>query len=361
MKILFLPNNIASIASITAAALNKIPDTEAKCLIQSVNKYTSEDDSVIFLPANASKRNPLKWLKHKLFYDASIKKLIRWADILHYTWGHAFGDARDLEWAKKFNKPIFIEWLGSDIRIPEYLFNINPYYKHAFFNGYEYRNFEEGDYKQKVQNAFSKAGATPLVCPEMSLFLDKKLFSKYVSIFQRINVQEFEPVYPSIQNKKPLIVHSPTVKIGKGSNIIIAVIEELKNKFDFEFKLLSNMKREEVLSVMKEADIFIDQIICGSYGMASCEAMAFGKPVICYIMPEVFEAGLPSECPIINTNPDNLKTRLTEFILDAGLRNEAGRKSRAFVEKYHDADKIALELIALYKQSINIKQNFLTQ
>jgi glycosyltransferase involved in cell wall biosynthesis len=112
------------------------------------------------------------------------------------------------------------------------------------------------------------------------------------------------------------------------------------------------MSRSEVLELLQQADIFVDQIIGGSYGMATMEAMSFGKPVMCYIMPEVFEAGLSTDCPIINTNPDNLKEKLIELIDNAPMRHEIGKKSRAFVEEFHDADKGAKQLSQIYKNAL---------
>jgi glycosyltransferase involved in cell wall biosynthesis len=85
------------------------------------------------------------------------------------------------------------------------------------------------------------------------------------------------------------------------------------------------------------------------------EAMAMGKPVMCYIMKEVFEAGLPVECPVINTNPDNLKEQLIKLISNAQLRHDIGKQSRAFAEDYFDIEKIANYLADVYKSAHQLK------
>ena len=91
----------------------------------------------------------------------------------------------------------------------------------------------------------------------------------------------------------------------------------------------------------------------GSYGLATCEAMAMGKPVLCYLMPPVVER-LPADCAIVNTNIDNLESTIEVYLLDESKRAAVGKLSRAFVEKYHDADKIAIDLLALYKKELNL-------
>lgn len=356
MNILFLPNNIASVPSITATALNKLNDIDAKNIIDSTHKYQSDNGNSILLPERFySRLLPYKKFKARRKYNKELRKWIKWADVLHYVFSPAYNDGKDLKWAKIENKVIIVEWVGSDIRNPEILLKINPYYKKVFDNGYEYKELEGTDNKNTVQKLFAKAGAVVCTSPEISLFLNKKLFPRYHILNQRLNLSEFNPNYPSVINHKPVIVHSPSSIIAKGTNIILPVIEELKKDYDFEFVLLHDMAREKVLEIMQNADIFLDQIIVGGYGMACTEAMAFGKPVMCYIMQEVFDAGLPKDFPVVNTNPDNLKEQLIKLITNPQLRHDLGKQSRVYAEKYFDADKIALQLIDIYKGALEKK------
>ena len=105
---------------------------------------------------------------------------------------------------------------------------------------------------------------------------------------------------------------------------------------------------------MKGCDIFIDQIILGSYASAAIEAMAYGKPVVAYIMPAVFTKGTPISCPIVNANPATLKDEMTRLIEDPVLRNKLGIAGRKYVEQMHDADKLATDLIKIYQSAKQI-------
>jgi glycosyltransferase involved in cell wall biosynthesis len=355
MNVLFLPQNIASMPALTATCLSRKKNVSAMSLTLSLNKYQQKTSNVIVV--SISKRKPIKWLWYKLNLKRTVKKWIKWADIVHYTYTPIFSDARDVKYAFDEGKTIYVEWVGSDIRNPDYLKTINPYYRDAFENGYEYANAESKRQSMKNQGLFAKYGAIPLLCPEMSLFADRSLFSNIQLLYQRVNINDFSPSYPSLNNNKPLIIHSPTAKVAKGSNIIIPIIEELKKQFDFDFMLLHDISREKVLEIMQKADIFLDQIIGGSYGMAAMEAMSFGKPVMCYIMPQVFEAGLSAECPIVNTNPDNLKEQLIKLITNSQLRNEIGIKSREFAEKFHDVEKVSSQLLTIYKTELDKRGN----
>ena len=350
MNILILPQNMASMPSLTAEALNKIDGVTAKCITISLNKYQSLGPNTIYLQVSDSKRAPFTWVWNKIIFKKSkLFKLLKWADVLHYHWDSAFTDERDLKSAAKLGKPIFIEWVGSEIRIPEICKKVNPYYRKAFEDGYEYKSFESKKTSIKNQRKFQKVNAIPLIIPEMNLYVQKRMFPVFYPSQLRINLKEYKTSFPDVTNNKLLIIHQPSAKIAKGSNFIIPILEELGKEYDFDFLLLHDMNRDEVLSIIQKADVFIDQIILGSYGMAAMEAMAFGKPVMCYIMPEVFEAGLPEECPIVNTNPDNLKEQLIKLITNPQLRHDIGIKSRAFAEKFHDVEKISGQLLAIYK------------
>ena len=240
--------------------------------------------------------------------------------------------------------------MGSDIRDPDILKPINKYYDKVFDHGYEYAKQEKSSYKTIVQEKFASVGALPIVNPEMGLFLKKNVFPKSHQVYLRINIENFSPIYPNKESKNKItIVHSPSVLIAKGSSIILPLIERLQKIYDFTFIMLHQKPRSEVLEIIQKADIFIDQIIGGSYGMAAMESMAYGKPTLCYIMPEVFKNGLSSECPIVNVNPETIEQKLIELILNPQMRYDIGLASRAYVEKYHDAKVIAQQLLEIYK------------
>ena len=350
MKVLFLPVNIASMQPITCKEMNNISGVDARCIIDQNTLMVSSNENVLIIP-RSSRKNILFSILNTFIYFFKIKKWIKWADVLHYVYTPGDKFNRDLAYAHKLGKKIFVEFVGSDIRIPELLSEINPYYKHAYYNEeYEYKHVEKNNNNLKLQKVFSNFKATPIVNPEMQLFLNQGLFPKFHQVYFRINVHDFIPLYPKVNNQKPIIIHSPSALIAKGSNIILQIVDRLKFSHDFEFILIHKKPRKEVLELLKNADIFIDQIILGTYAMAAMEAMSYGKPTLCYIMPQVYQNGLPKECPVVNVNPDTLEEKLIELIENPKLRHNIGLKSREFVEKYHNAGQLAFELQKIYSQ-----------
>jgi hypothetical protein len=362
MKILFAPQNMASIPAITAAAMNRIEGVKAFYLSDYRHQYVAENKFRIGIgnpfEYTPFKKNPVKNIAYRAFYNLIFRpyrflklcRWIMWADVIHWTWDSIYPSGIDLWLVKFFKKKRFIEWIGSDIRVPEVTMKESPWYKEAYHNGYEYRNVENKEKSYRIQEKFAKYGFVPILVPEMQLFLKPGLFSIVYTTQYRAFEKEKQvvPYYPKLTNEKILIVHSPSAKMAKGSNYIIPIIEELKKQYPIEFILLHNVSRQQVLDTMKNCDIFIDQIVLGSFASAAIEALSYGKPVVAYIMPSVFEKGTPLDCPVVNANPDTLKEVLINLIENPGLRNKIGIESRKYVEYFHDTDKLVADLINIY-------------
>lgn len=298
-------------------------------------------------------KNPLKLVIEVFKAEYYLCKGIAWADFIIWQW-----DTRIYLphfWFLKFsNKPKLIEWLGSDIRIPEVVMSFNPYYKREVENGTYSYNFESKSRSNRIQRKFKYINAIPFLCPEMTLFLNKDIFPKYYTTFQRINLSNYIPKYPSPLMKKVTIVHTPSATGAKGTKYVRLVISKLKLDFDIEYIEVHNKSHKEAIDAISKADLYLDQFIAGSYGMATCEALALGKPVLCYLMQPVVEI-LPEDLPILNTNIDTLETNIKYFLLNPEKRNEVGIMSRKYAEKYHDSKVLTYGLFKLIQNLILLR------
>jgi hypothetical protein len=353
MRILHLPVNIASTLSHTVRGLRQ-SNAEIKVLgiVYGDNAYHSARD--ISVVHSASRRKIYPWLWKKMVFAYQVQNLIRGADVLHWYFGSPVLPAGlDLRYVNFLGKPGVVEWLGSEIRVPEVEFADNPYYRAAFSKGYEY-SFENLRSSHKIQQRFASAGFASVVSAGMFQYLKVPLWKKIYTVPQRIVLSDYEPCYPDSNSSVPVIVHSPTAPIAKGTPAILAVVEKLSQKYEFEFQLVSNVTRAQALEIMQKADIFVDQVVIGHYGMAAIEAMAYGKPVVCYIKPSLV-AQFPPDCPIVNASEDTLESVLEELIRSAQRRHATGLRSRRYVEKHHDAVKIGSQLLDIYRELMDEK------
>ena len=149
---------------------------------------------------------------------------------------------------------------------------------------------------------------------------------------------------PAEDSERPKIVHAPSDPKVKGTAEILAALEQLSDRHDFELVLIQNLTHEEAMAEYLSADLAIDQILAGWYGGLAVELMALGKPVACYVREEDFQFVPPElvdDLPILRIRPESLEQDLDDLFQRRTEWIAWGQASRAFVEKWHDPRKIA--------------------
>ena len=143
------------------------------------------------------------------------------------------------------------------------------------------------------------------------------------------------------------ILHAPSRRRLKGTEHVLSAIKKLKNEgYNIELILVENTPHKEALEYYKRADIVVDQLLIGWYGMLAQECMALGKPV-CVYLREDLQGYMPSQ-PMLNTTVDNLLKNLRMLIEDPHLREDLGKRGRRYVQEVHSSDRIARKLMDLY-------------
>jgi hypothetical protein len=156
------------------------------------------------------------------------------------------------------------------------------------------------------------------------------------------------PALPIEQRVRPVIVHAPTRRSTKGSELLLAALDDLAAEgVEFDLRLLEGVPHSEVRAAIQEADILLDNVIAGSYGIVSLEAMASGRLAVAN-MSEALRAEHP-DAPVVHVDLETLRDRLRALIGDVDERRRLAALGRAFVARVHDADRIAARLDEAYR------------
>jgi hypothetical protein len=163
-----------------------------------------------------------------------------------------------------------------------------------------------------------------------------------------IDLSGIEPVPPRAEG--PLrVAHGALARRRKGTEQIVAACEELGVELD----VIENVRHDQVGPRLAQADIVVDQLNSGWYGLFAIEAMAYGKPAVGYIHDEAAArtaAAFGFEVPIVRTTKETLAADLRPLLESAVERRVRGAAGRAYVERVHDADKMADRLIDIYSR-----------
>lgn len=147
----------------------------------------------------------------------------------------------------------------------------------------------------------------------------------------------------------PLVVHAPSQAAIKGSDIVDAVLGRLAAEGLVRYERLEQVTHDVVSDAYRRADIMVDSLRMGGYGVAACEALAAGRVVVSNVLPEYRAAiardhGL--EVPIVQAEPGTLEAVLRGVLHDPTAARATAERGPAFVRALHDGRLSAARILA---------------
>ncbi|MGI8421773.1 MAG: glycosyltransferase [Gaiellaceae bacterium] len=161
-----------------------------------------------------------------------------------------------------------------------------------------------------------------------------------------LDLSPYIPAPPS-DRARPLVVHAPSHRGKKGTEDVIAICAGLP----VDLEIVEGLHHDEARERYRAADIVIDQLNAGWYGLFAIEAMALGKPVVTFLHEEAVrrtEKSFGVRVPIVSATRETLAARLRPLIDSPEERRRIGAAGRAYVEQVHDIELIADRLLDVY-------------
>jgi glycosyltransferase involved in cell wall biosynthesis len=161
-----------------------------------------------------------------------------------------------------------------------------------------------------------------------------------------IDVGKIVPAPPT-DRARPVILHAPSSRRRKGTEHVIAAVEGL----DADLEIVEGLHHDEAFERFRNADIVVDQLNAGWYGLFAIECMALGKPVVTFLHEEAVartEAAFGTNVPIVSATADTLREQLRPLVDDVAERRRVGAASRAYAELVHDQERITDRLLDVY-------------
>jgi glycosyltransferase involved in cell wall biosynthesis len=154
---------------------------------------------------------------------------------------------------------------------------------------------------------------------------------------------------PPTDRGRPLVVHAPSNRQRKGTDHVIAACEQLP----VDLEIVEGLHHDEARRRYERADIIVDQLNAGWYGVFAIEAMALGKPVVTFLHEEAVrrtEEAFGVRVPLVPATKETLADALRPLVSSPEERRRIGAESRAFAERVHDMDRIADRLLDIYSR-----------
>ncbi|MBD0347606.1 MAG: glycosyltransferase [Thermoleophilia bacterium] len=161
-----------------------------------------------------------------------------------------------------------------------------------------------------------------------------------------VDLGRYEPAPPS-ERARLTVVHAPSSRRRKGTEHVVAACAAL----DVDLDVVEGLPHEEARRRYEAADIVVDQLNAGWYGVFAVEAMALGKPVVTFLHDEAVrqtEDAFGLRVPLVRATKETLAETLRPLVESPAERRRIGAESRAYVERVHDLDRVADRLLDLY-------------
>ena len=150
------------------------------------------------------------------------------------------------------------------------------------------------------------------------------------------------------------VAHAPSKRAVKGTDAVLAAVESLQARgAPIELDLIEGVPNREARLRYAAADVVVDQLRIGWYGMLAIESMALAKPVVVHLDEEAAaetEEAFGIELPLIRATESTLEDVLAGLVDVRASLPELGRRSREYVERVHAHTVVARQILEIYER-----------
>jgi hypothetical protein len=253
---------------------------------------------------------------------------------------------------KLFGKQVIMHFVGCDIRSLDYS-HWKAIHMQEYLSGTDAFPKSESWQKKLIKDAVQYADTILVSTPDLQEIVPQATYfpvlldlDKYLDELNKIQVEK--------KSDEITILHSPSHLYHtrtKGTDYIIPALKRIAAMPQYNVRLILPSEKDknrstpysstryELFKHFKEADIVIDQLITGWYGLLSVEALAAGNEVICYV-DEHLKPNLFPSCPIEIANVNNLEEVVIKCIEKVKEGNQLSQQQKIeWVRRYHTIEK----------------------
>ena len=154
-----------------------------------------------------------------------------------------------------------------------------------------------------------------------------------------VDTQLWYPKEPDPRGGKLVVAHIPSSERLKGTEFVDTACRRLQEEGVIEYVRISGIPPHEVPGYIRSADVVIDGIVLGAYGVMSVQAMASGVVAVA----DVSLIG-DLDAPIVSAQPESLRQVILDLARDRTRLRELQVAGVEFIRRYHDGEYSAQRL-----------------
>ncbi len=280
----------------------------------------------------------------QVFLDSLFDAVGREFDVVHFHFAQSLVPSRsslpwywDLPVWRALGTRIVFTFHGSDVRLRSHHLVDDEW------SFYRHSDLPCDEEKIAARLAVIRAYADVMT---MSSILSRPYVPDAVYLPKVVEASRLSMVGPG-SGTRPVVLHAPSSRSTKGTEFILAGLDELRRRgVEFDLDLVERVPHKEVLTRIAAADVVVDKLLGGDYGVGSLEAMALGKVAVARIREQVREQH--PDLPVVSADPETFPDTIEELLRSPRRRAELGEAGREFVLRTHDAVVVGARLEELY-------------
>jgi hypothetical protein len=166
-------------------------------------------------------------------------------------------------------------------------------------------------------------------------------------------LDDWEPV-PTEPGEVLRVAHAPSKRAVKGTDAVLAAVEALRARgAPLELDLIEGVPNLEARRRYAAADVVVDQLRIGWYGMFAIESMALAKPVVVHLDEQAAaetEEAFGLELPLVRADEQSLERVLAGLLEEPDALPRLGRRSREYVKRVHAHTAVARRMLEIYER-----------
>lgn len=169
-----------------------------------------------------------------------------------------------------------------------------------------------------------------------------------------VDVHTWSSAAPVLERPVPRVVHIPSSAGLKGSAHIDAALAPLAAAGVIEYRRLQGVDRATLQAEYEAADLVIDQVAIGLYGVAAIEALTAGRVVLAYLGDTVrtrIHEATGRAVPIIETTADTVRADVEAVLADRDSARAVAASGPAYAAAVHDGRRSAAALMPWLRQA----------
>jgi glycosyltransferase involved in cell wall biosynthesis len=167
-----------------------------------------------------------------------------------------------------------------------------------------------------------------------------------------VDLERWREMPRSPRNGVVRFVHVPSSPLLKGTAHVEAAVAELRRSgYRVELAMATDVPHRDMPALWADADVMIDQLNVGWYGVSAVEAMAMGRPAAAFLYPQL--AAQFGEPPLIRISKQDIAEVLARTVDDPSWREAMAEQGREYARSVHDARRVAAQVVDVYREAMH--------